>query len=86
MVLRDNVGFESIGHCFFLEDASEELNVIDRNLAINARSVSYGVIPSDSTAAGFWITNANNTVGLQRPALPCTGMPMVTLERQNGMA
>ena len=35
--VHDNVGYETVGHCFFLEDASEELNVVDHNLAANVR-------------------------------------------------
>jgi cell migration-inducing and hyaluronan-binding protein len=34
-LLKDNVAFETIGHCYFFEDAAEELNVLDHNLAIN---------------------------------------------------
>ena len=63
VLVKDNVGFESVGHCFFLEDATEEQNTLDHNLAVNARSTDTGVIPSDTDAACFWITNANNTVG-----------------------
>ena len=71
VLLQDNVGYETLGHCFFLEDASEELNTIDHNLAINARSIDYGVIPTDNLAAGFWITNVNNTV-CSRDCLPAS--------------
>ncbi len=68
----DNVGHDTIGHCFFFEDASEELNVLDHNLASNAQSVDNGIIPSDSEASCFWITNANNTVREGKsPAISC---------------
>lgn len=32
--LKNNVAFNSQGHCYYLEDGVEEQNVIDRNLAM----------------------------------------------------
>src|SRR5262249_20677131 len=37
LVARDNVGYGSKGHGFFLEDGTEVYNVLDRNLAVGAR-------------------------------------------------
>ena len=37
MVVRDCVGYNSIGHGFFLEDGTEVFNVFDRNLAVQAQ-------------------------------------------------
>ena len=36
LVVRDCVGFQSVGHGFFLEDGTEVYNVLDRNLAVQA--------------------------------------------------
>jgi len=36
LVVRDCVGYQSVGHGFFLEDATEQYNVLDRNLAVQA--------------------------------------------------
>jgi len=36
LVVRDCVGYRSVGHGYFLEDGTEVFNVLDRNLAIQA--------------------------------------------------
>lgn len=36
LVVRDCVGYKSVGHGYFLEDGSESYNVLDRNLAVRA--------------------------------------------------
>ena len=36
LVVRDCVGYQSVGHGFFLEDGTEVNNVLDRNLAVQA--------------------------------------------------
>ena len=36
LVVRDCVGYRSIGHGFFLEDGTEVENILDRNLAVQA--------------------------------------------------
>lgn len=36
LVVRDCVGYQSLGHGFFLEDASEVYNLLDRNLGVQA--------------------------------------------------
>jgi hypothetical protein len=65
LVVRDNVGFGSVGHGFFLEDGTEVYNVLDRNLAIGARSgkrLPKQVLPFDQNqGAGFWWANSLNT-------------------------
>ena len=40
LVVRDCVGYQSIGHGFFLEDGTEVYNVLDRNLAVQASAAS----------------------------------------------
>jgi len=65
LLIRDCVGYQSRGHGFFLEDATEQWNVIDRNLAVQAFT-SVGlpkqVLPFDpNDGAGFWWANGRNT-------------------------
>jgi hypothetical protein len=65
VTLYNNVGYNTFGHCYFLEDGAEELNTLDSNLGIYVKSVPNGdslqLIASDNTASIFWITNPNNT-------------------------
>lgn len=59
-----NVAYNATGHCYFLEDGIETKNKIVGNLGILAKPPAKGkeVIPSDSEAAVFWITNPDNTL------------------------
>lgn len=65
LVVRDCVGYNSIGHGFFLEDGTEVFNVFDRNLAVQARHgkpLPKQVLPFDENeGAGFWWSNSLNT-------------------------
>jgi hypothetical protein len=65
LVVRDCVGYQSIGHGFFLEDATEQYNVLDRNLAVQAnrgKRLPKQVLPfDDNDGAGFWWANGRNT-------------------------
>jgi hypothetical protein len=65
LVVRDCVGYQSIGHGFFLEDATEQYNVLDRNLAVQAlrgKPLPGQVLPFDANdGAGFWWANGRNT-------------------------
>ena len=65
LVVRDCVGFDSVGHGFFLEDGTEVYNVLDRNLAVRARvgkPLPRQVLPFDANeGAGFWWANSLNT-------------------------
>jgi formylglycine-generating enzyme required for sulfatase activity len=65
LVVRDCVGYNSIGHGFFLEDGTEQFNVLDRNLAVQARHgkiLPDQVLPFDhNDGAGFWWGNCLNT-------------------------
>lgn len=65
LVVRDNVGYKSAGHGFFLEDGTEVYNVLDRNLAVGARmarKLPKQVLPFDQNeGAGFWWANSRNT-------------------------
>jgi hypothetical protein len=65
LVVRDCVGYQSIGHGFFMEDATEQYNVLDRNLAVQARRgkpLPKQVLAFDANeGAGFWWANGRNT-------------------------
>ncbi|HXD85451.1 MAG TPA: G8 domain-containing protein [Urbifossiella sp.] len=65
LIARDNVGFKSIGHGFFLEDGTEVYNVLDRNLAVGAvrgKRLPKQVLPFDGNeGAGFWWTCSLNS-------------------------
>jgi hypothetical protein len=65
LVVRDCVGYRSVGHGFFLEDGTEVFNVLDRNLAVGARQgkrLPKQELPFDhNEGAGFWWANSLNT-------------------------
>jgi hypothetical protein len=65
LVVRDCVGYKSVGHGFFLEDGTEVYNVLDRNLAVQARRgkpLPKQALPFDrNDGAGFWWANSLNT-------------------------
>lgn len=65
LLVRDCVGYQSLGHGFFLEDATEQYNVLDRNLAVQAyeaKRLPKQVLPFDpNDGAGFWWANGRNT-------------------------
>jgi cell migration-inducing and hyaluronan-binding protein len=89
--VENNVTYNTVGHCFFLEDGIEHGNEFIKNLAIQTKChptldcVPYNLaangelkedrtaerrdsfsskntlLPSDNTAASFWITNPDNS-------------------------
>src|SRR5690242_12752860 len=84
--VENNVTYNTVGHCFFLEDGAEHGNEFVHNLAIqtkchtskpcvptnlaargetrngtNGQQSKDVLLPSDNTAASFWITNPDNT-------------------------
>jgi hypothetical protein len=65
LVVRDCVGYQSVGHGYFLEDGTEVHNVLDRNLAVQAftgKRLPNQVLPFDANdGAGFWWANSLNT-------------------------
>jgi hypothetical protein len=65
LVVRDCVGFNSVGHAFFLEDGTETRNVLDRNLsvlALRGKPLPDQALPFDQNdGAGFWWSNSLNT-------------------------
>ena len=66
LLVRDCVGYQSVGHGFFLEDGTEQDNILDRNLACQAnrgKKLPKQVLPFDENeGAGFWWANGNNTL------------------------
>ncbi len=64
LVVRDCVGYQSVGHGFFMEDGTEVYNVLDRNLAVQAyigQRLPKQVIPIDKNdGSGFWWANCHN--------------------------
>src|SRR5262249_41130403 len=65
LVVRDCVGYQSVGHGFFLEDGTEVFNVLDRNLAVQAyrgKPLPRQGLPFDhNEGAGYWWPNSLNT-------------------------
>jgi len=65
LLVRDCVGYQSVGHGFFLEDGTEAYNVLDRNLAVQAfagKRLPKQVLPFDANdGAGFWWAAGRNT-------------------------
>jgi hypothetical protein len=66
LVVRDCVGYQSIGHGYFLEDATEVYNLLDRNLGVQAyrgKRLPKQVLPFDpNEGAAFWWANGRNTL------------------------
>jgi uncharacterized protein (TIGR03067 family) len=64
-VVRDCVGYRSVGHGYYLEDGTEVFNVFDRNLAVQAfagKPLPEQFLPFDhNDGAGFWWANSLNT-------------------------
>jgi len=65
MVVQDCVGYQSLGHGFFLEDGTEVYNVLDRNLGVQAfdgKHMKDQALPFDpNDGAAFWWANGRNT-------------------------
>ncbi len=65
LIVRDCVGYGSVGHGFFLEDGSEVYNLFERNLGVHAYRGErlpkqvLGFDPNDGAA--FWWANGRNT-------------------------
>ena len=65
LVLRDNVGYKSVGHGFFLEGGTEINNILDHNLAtlvLPGKPQHEQEVPFDlNRGAGFWWANSHNS-------------------------
>jgi len=57
--VTENVAYNTMGHVFFIEDAIETKNYIEKNLAIKTKA-SFSLLITDQTPASFWITNPDN--------------------------
>lgn len=64
LVVRDCVGYQSIGHGYFLEDGTETFNILDHNLAVMVlpgNALPKQVLSYDANmGAGFWWANCKN--------------------------
>ncbi|CAH1266051.1 TMEM2 [Branchiostoma lanceolatum] len=45
LLVQETVGYDTLGHCFFLEDGVEQRNVLDRNLGLVTRAGT--LLPTD---------------------------------------
>jgi hypothetical protein len=65
LVVKDCIGYRSVGHGFFLEDGTEVYNIFDRNLAVQAlggKPLPKQVLPYDGNlGSGYWWANSLNT-------------------------
>jgi hypothetical protein len=65
LLVRDCVGYRSVGHGFFMEDGTEEFNLLDRNLGVQAfrgKPLPKQVLGFDpNEGAAFWWANGRNT-------------------------
>jgi G8 domain len=74
LVVRECVGFRSVGHGFFLEDGTEVENILDGNLAVQALEGS--PLPGQvfsfdrNEGAGFWWANSFNAL-MRNVAVEC---------------
>lgn len=64
VLVSSNVAYDTIGHCYFLEDGVETGNVLENNLGLLTRRARPGeaILPSDLTPATFWVTNPANVL------------------------
>jgi uncharacterized protein (DUF2237 family) len=74
LLVRDCVGYGSVGHGFFLEDGTEVDNILDGNLAVQAWQGA--PLPGQALAfdmnegAGFWWANSRNAF-MRNVAVEC---------------
>jgi hypothetical protein len=66
LLVRDCVGYKSVGHGYFLEDGTEVFNLFDRNLGVQAykgKRLPDQVLPFDpNDGAAFWWSNGRNSL------------------------
>lgn len=78
LLLEGNAAFDTVGHCYFLEDGSEAGNTLKNNLGFMTRCAmkdssgnqkgcylvkeSEVLLPTDTEPATYWITNPANTM------------------------
>ncbi len=66
LIVRDCVGYKSVGHGYFMEDGTEVFNLFDRNLGVQAykgKRLPKQVLPFDpNDGAAFWWANGRNVL------------------------
>ncbi len=66
LVVRDCVGYQSVGHGFFMEDGTEMYNLLDHNLGVHSyagKRLPKQVLGFDQNdGAAFWWANGINTL------------------------
>ncbi|WP_425146107.1 G8 domain-containing protein [Deinococcus sp.] len=62
--LAQNVTYDDVGHCFFLEDGNERQNLLEGNLALLARPAApaEAILETDTTPSLYWISNPDNVL------------------------
>jgi nitrous oxidase accessory protein NosD len=66
VLVEDNVAFDILGHCYFLEDGVEVNNTFRNNLGADVKKATKllseltGRIETDNMPSVFWISNAAN--------------------------
>jgi hypothetical protein len=60
ILVKNSVGYEGLGHGFFLEDGTEENNTLVNNIAV--LTLPGSIRPDDGGAAGFWMQNPRNNL------------------------
>lgn len=87
----DVAAYDTYGHCFFFEDAAEEGNLLQRNLALMIRKPpeNQRVLMSDTHHLGpaaFWVTNpANDLIGNVAASSAGTGFWYALPPRPTGL-
>ncbi|MGM9320262.1 G8 domain-containing protein [Deinococcus aquaticus] len=90
--VQDNVTFDNIGHCVFLEDGDETGNTLSGNLVtrVGAPDAKQGQTPlldSDKRPAAYWITHPANTMrGNVAAGVDGTGFWLAFPEHPTGLA
>ena len=64
----DNIAFDHLGHCFFLEDGGEQDNILTNNLGFVTRRGTLVLTDTSTKVSTFWITNPDNEVVNNRAA------------------
>jgi len=64
LVVESTLSYDTFGHAFFMEDRSETGNELVNNLGLVTRVPPPGqrLVPSDATAATYWIQNFDNVL------------------------
>jgi cell migration-inducing and hyaluronan-binding protein len=82
ILVEDNVGYDSLGHCYFLEDGNEQLNNLTHNLGLLTKPAL--ILPSDRDA--YMCTNHLPGVWpghVPDPDVECMGVSTFWLDHPN---